>query len=226
MIKQLLTYRMYRTAKAQRISQGQPASSSQLSTLTPASQHGFTLIETLVALLLITVAIIAPMSLVTQSLLAAYYARDQITASNLAEEGIELIRSARDDAVLSTAEGNTVDLLGPILSACTTACYIDTTKQDNPPVIVPCASGGCPKLNVNSSLGLYGYSSGDGWSPSDFTRTITVQSIRTDANNNNSTEEIKVTSIVSWKTINFQTQGVTLSENMYNWVSPGAGAGG
>ena len=51
-------------------------------------KKGFTLIETLVAVSLLTVAIVAPMTLTARSLSAAYYARDQITAFHLAQEAI------------------------------------------------------------------------------------------------------------------------------------------
>src|SRR3989338_11299272 len=42
------------------------------------ASRGFTLIETMVAIALLTISIVAPMSLTTQSLASAYYARDQI----------------------------------------------------------------------------------------------------------------------------------------------------
>ena len=61
---------------------------------------GFTLIETLVAISLLSVSIVAPMALASQSLAAAYYARDQITAYHLAQEAIEAMRSIRDRQIL------------------------------------------------------------------------------------------------------------------------------
>src|SRR5665213_1019796 len=86
-------------------------------------QRGFTLVETLAAISLITIAIVAPMALTVQSLQAAYYARDQITASNLAQEGIEAIRSVRDGNILATAKGTATDLFQGIWPVCQTACY-------------------------------------------------------------------------------------------------------
>src|SRR3989338_949042 len=61
---------------------------------------GFTLIETLVAISLLTIAIIAPMALTAQSLATAYYARDQITAFYMAQEAIEGVRALRDGQIL------------------------------------------------------------------------------------------------------------------------------
>ena len=66
---------------------------------------GFTLLETLVAITLLTIAIVAPMSLTTQALGSAYYARDQITASYLAQEGLEAVRSVRDANIISNSLG-------------------------------------------------------------------------------------------------------------------------
>ena len=81
------------------------------------TQAGFTLIETLVAVSLLSVSIVAPMALTTQSLTAAYYARDQVTAFNLAQEGIEAIRAIRDGQILQisqNANATGIDLFGPI----------------------------------------------------------------------------------------------------------------
>src|SRR3989338_503600 len=72
---------------------------------------GFTLIETLVAISLLTVAIVVPMSLVTKSLSTAYYARDQVTAFHLAQEAIEIVRHVRDNNILMNAQGTPTDLL-------------------------------------------------------------------------------------------------------------------
>ena len=75
---------------------------------------GFTLIETLVAVSLLSVAIVAPMSLTTKSLAAAYYARDQIVAFHLAQEAVETVRHFRDNNILQTALGNPTDILAGI----------------------------------------------------------------------------------------------------------------
>src|SRR3954462_4723522 len=77
--------------------------------------RGFTLLETMVAVTLLAVAIVAPMSLTVQSLTSAYYARDEVTAFYLAQEGVESVRDFRDNNILFNSQGGTpVDLLNGI----------------------------------------------------------------------------------------------------------------
>jgi len=59
-------------------------------------QRGFTLIETMVALVLITVAMGPVFILATSSVNVASRIEHNIIASNLAQEGIEVIRNIRD----------------------------------------------------------------------------------------------------------------------------------
>jgi type II secretory pathway pseudopilin PulG len=56
----------------------------------------FTLIETLVAISILTIAITGPLAIIAQALRSSYFARDQITAYYLAQEAIEYIRNQRD----------------------------------------------------------------------------------------------------------------------------------
>ena len=62
---------------------------------------GFTLIETLIAITILTLAIAGPMVTASRSIVAAQTARDQLTASYLAQEGIEYVRAMRDNEYLT-----------------------------------------------------------------------------------------------------------------------------
>jgi prepilin-type N-terminal cleavage/methylation domain-containing protein len=63
--------------------------------------HGFTLIETLVAVTILTLAVVGPLLAASRGLVAATTAKDQLTASFLAQEGIEYVRLIRDDQYLA-----------------------------------------------------------------------------------------------------------------------------
>jgi len=64
---------------------------------------GFTLVETLVAISILLVAVVTPITLISQNITNANVAKDTLTASYLAQEGIELIRGMRDTHVLKGA---------------------------------------------------------------------------------------------------------------------------
>jgi prepilin-type N-terminal cleavage/methylation domain-containing protein len=63
--------------------------------------RGFTLIETLVAVTILTFAVVGPMVTASRAIVAVESARDHLTASYLAQEGVEYVRAARDDQFLS-----------------------------------------------------------------------------------------------------------------------------
>ena len=181
---------------------------------------GFTLVETLVAISILALAIVAPMTLTTQSLTSAYYARDQMTAFHLAQEAIESVRAARDENILS----NNADLLAGIPSG-GVPFVIDT--RDNKMTL--CDQGNpaqCPYLRTSenasaASFYAYGpvgtidiYSDQPGWESTRFRRTIAAEMI---SGSNN--DEMKVTVTVAWQTGAYQLRTVTMRENLYRWIT-------
>lgn len=183
--------------------------------------QGFTLIETLVAISLISIAIVTPMSLVSQSFSAAIHARDQVTAYNLAQEGIEAVRAIRDGNILANALQNAGrNLLQGIPTD--TPFTIDARFSDPLAAIDECTSGTCPNLQTDGTL--YGYASGDpGWTPTNFKRSLTATFAGPDTVNGGE-DIIRVSSTVSWSAKNGNTRTFTISENMYRWVADGSAA--
>ncbi|MDB5187703.1 MAG: hypothetical protein JWO50_223 [Candidatus Kaiserbacteria bacterium] len=176
------------------------------------SSSAFTLIETLVAVSILTISIVAPMVLASQSLQSAYYARDQVVAENLAQEAIEAVRSVRDGQVLliaKTADASGINLFGsiPIDQDFT----VDPTK--NIAGMMSVCSGPCAPLQTDGIL--YGYNSG--WASTQFVRTVHVVYVT------GTTDEVRVQVTVSWKTQNLPSRTFTISENMYRWISDGSG---
>ena len=183
---------------------------------------GFTLIETLVAVSLLSIAIVAPMSLTSQSLTTAYIARDQITAFNLAQEGLEAVRAARDGQILlisQSANNGGADLFGDI--PLDTDFTVDS-RETNPAVAMKeCTglwripSGACPPLQTDGTL--YGYDPDiTVWPATYFTRTLHAEYV------GGGQDEIRVSVTVSWPTASMQVRKFVIFENLYRWVNDGS----
>ena len=66
---------------------------------------GFTLVEAMVAVTVLTLAISGAFFTANSAIIAAEIASDQLTASYLAQEGVEYVRKMRDDAYLAAVAG-------------------------------------------------------------------------------------------------------------------------
>ena len=69
------------------------------------NMKGFTLIETMVAVTILTLAVAGPMMTANRAIVASQIARSELTASYLAQEGIEYIRAMRDNEYLAVHNG-------------------------------------------------------------------------------------------------------------------------
>ncbi|QQR64532.1 prepilin-type N-terminal cleavage/methylation domain-containing protein [Candidatus Kaiserbacteria bacterium] len=132
---------------------------------------GFTLVETLVAISILVVVIVGPMTIAQKGVQNAYFANNQVTAVFLAQEAIEGIRELRDEAALKAYQNGTLDtdtwltLLncnGPY------GCKFLRENTSNP--YIKCDVLDDCKLFVDSN-GVYSHTTG---SPSLFTRTVTI----------------------------------------------------
>ncbi len=175
-----------------------------------SSARGMTLIETMVAIVILTVAIVAPMSLTMQSLSASYYARDQVVAFNLAQEAIESVRAIRDGNILRIAFNNPSVTCSPTTLLCGipigTPFVIDTRNN----AITVC-SGQCSRLQTNGDL--YGYNAG--WSDTPYRRTVTVSYV------NGTQDEIRIEVVIAWDAGTSQERTITIYENLHRWVDDG-----
>lgn len=99
-------------------------------------KRGFTLIETMVAVLLLTVALSALLGLTASSLFAARYARNEITANYLMEEVADYVRNDRDTMSIQDTSATTGSDWTTFLAkyaVCTSAnggCFVEPS---NPP---------------------------------------------------------------------------------------------
>ncbi len=160
------------------------------------ARGGFTLIETMVAIFILSFAITAPMTLVAKSLQASFFARDQIIAFYLAGEAIEHVRNVRDTNTLS----NVSWLSG--LADCRGGAICDVDVQNS--TIVSC-SGVCDPLLYDNTLKFYNHITGES---SVFTREVRMGSINADE------ETVSVT--VSWRT-GLLSHSFNIKEHIFNW---------
>ncbi|MEN9852337.1 MAG: hypothetical protein RI996_280 [Candidatus Parcubacteria bacterium] len=69
-------------------------------------EDGFTLVETLIAVLILVTSVVTPLSIASQAIVYSATARDQIIASNLAQEAIDFVRNERDRSALNVTAAN------------------------------------------------------------------------------------------------------------------------
>ena len=95
-------------------------------------EKGFTIIEALVAIGILTVAISGGFAAVSHSLKKATFTKEQVTAFFLAQEGMEIVRDKRDTNSISGASwGAGLTSSGsPCLAP--NVCYVDATTYPNP----------------------------------------------------------------------------------------------
>ena len=176
-----------------------------------APAKGFTLIETLVAIAIVLLSIVGPLIVADRTLVAAQLSRYQLTASYLAQEGVEYVRAMRDDAYLaeyyapasSVAPGSTVSATAwnnfltstdaYSVAQCTAhTCTLDPT-QSMGSALTPCGSGtaaSCTPLYLAN--GLYTQQSTvTGAQETPYTRTVQV--LTTGAS-----YDVQVVSTVTW----------------------------
>lgn len=171
--------------------------------------RGFTLIETLVAILILVTAITGPLTLAYKGFAAATVARDQITAFYLAQDALEYIRFARDTNRLSggdwmTGVGGTASVVD--LSNCRSSnnCYFDAAGLF--PTTVQLCSGACPFMKFDPTAGTYQYTNGN---TTTYRRTVNI--ITVNAN------EVIASTTVTWQSVNGVNRSATLFEGLTNW---------
>lgn len=175
------------------------------------NKFGFTLVETLVAISLLLVAIIGPMSIAAQGLQASFFAREQATAVYLAQEAVESIQKLRDEDALGAVYGgdsNPWNWYDDIDLSCKdgTGCDYDIINE----TYVPCDTETACVLLFDLNLGAGNYYQYVNGNLSNFTRTIWLSE--------SPTNEVLVTVEVSWIATLFsgQTSSVVLQTRIFN----------
>ncbi|MES2006998.1 MAG: prepilin-type N-terminal cleavage/methylation domain-containing protein [Patescibacteria group bacterium] len=179
------------------------------------TQGGFTLIETLVAVMILASAIVGPLSIASRSLNNSIVAKDQISAFFLAQDAVEYTRFVRDSNRLKGADwldGSGGSSSGVDLTPCTTAdgCYFDSTMAVVGTADVPtvCTTV-CPVMYYDSTNSRFTYVT-SGNTATLFTRQVVLVEVVPDI-------EYKLTVTVSWSDLGSVTRRVVVYENIFKW---------
>ena len=169
-------------------------------------KSGFTLVEALVALSILIVGIISGFILVTKALYDVTIIQDRLTASFLAQEGVELVRQIRDSNYLKSLGGTSTDWDNNLK---TDGDYLISANIDTGTVILPLPFWQDKSLYYHPSSGVYNYDNSGGAVSTVFKRKINIKHL--------STDEIQVQAIMGWqsKGINFN---LVVEDHLFNWL--------
>src|SRR4030042_4662401 len=152
--------------------------------INPQSEQGFTLIEVLLAISVIVTTLVGLTTLLSLRISSLIPAKSKIIAVNLAQEGVEIVRTIRDNNWLLYREQIT-DPIDPHPELWLSGMAAGTYRvQYNGSGLLPASE--TSHLYKNSN-GFYQYSTG---TQTPFTRRIVIENV--------SADEIRVASEVSW----------------------------
>lgn len=118
-------------------------------------QSGFTLLETMVAILILVLTIGAIFTLTAGSIFSVRYARNQIVANYLLQESLEAIRNSRDSAAQDPGFNWATWLNGFGACASGDGCIVDPYLVQGTLTVSGC-TGTCPAVRYFPD-GLYAY---------------------------------------------------------------------
>ncbi len=162
----------------------------QLNNPTLNSSKGFTLIEALVALVILTTALGPALVLSSNLSATASIVKNNLIAANLAQEGVEVVRALRDT---NWFNGATFD------SGLADGIYRVEWNSDS-----LISLGSNPPLKLNN--GLYNYTTG---TDTIFKRIITLTKVNA--------AELKVVSDVTWTERGNRAKDVNVESHLFNW---------
>lgn len=199
---------------------------------TPQKNKGFTLIETMIAVFILTAALGGFFSLMASSLFSARYARNEITANYLLQEAVDYVRNNRDTVAFQGAilpSGGWVNFLnnygygngsGSNFCFSQNGCYFEPARAVTEPSVEISACNEtstfgtikCPVFTYDSTAShndYYTYDTSAG-TPSKFKRKVfmSVPSSRPDE------LDIKVT--LEWQNGGL-TRSKSLTASLLNW---------
>jgi len=185
-------------------------------TRTPKSLvSGFTILESIVAIMILSLSISGAFSAVQQSLSQSIIAKDEVKAFYLAQEAVEIIRNKRDTNQLPILDGGSGNWLDGISALASDPCYfgktcrVDATGPND--VFFYACSGSwnsCEVLRQDETTFIYSY---DGNDPTtNFKREIQIESI--------SANEITITVRITWTKGSLPSREFKVKTSLFNWI--------
>lgn len=173
---------------------------------------GFTVLESIVAIFVLSVAISGAFTAVQTSLSQSTISKDEVKAFYLAQEAVEIIRNKRDANQLSRISGVSTSWLSGFAENSGDPCYfgkVCRVESSLPTTFVTCGNSWdtCPNLRQDSSSYLIGYNGA--WGLTNFKREIMMGAP--------SADEIAVVVRVIW-TKGARTYEFKAKTHMFNWV--------
>lgn len=175
---------------------------------------GFTLVEALVALSVFTISLLIMIWLSADNIINLNYAKNKLTATYLAVDGIEYMRNRRDSCIFFTTDCSTwTGYKTKIFEKCKDqSCYFDSSldyTSDDFSTILVCENNICNNFRTDGD-GIYNYDNGN---LSRFKRDVSVEEIE------EYPDQIKIISTVYWTTYN-NTHSVSFTDYLRNWAEP------
>jgi prepilin-type N-terminal cleavage/methylation domain-containing protein len=182
--------------------------------------QGFTLIETMVAIAIISITLVTPFVAIEDALTASNLSRDELIGSMLSQEAVEYVREVRDNNYLATYNHiSTPTWLagfdGSTGTNCIThECTVDSTPLTPTPIVECLGVGNCPVLYLSTPTSAptypYFYNQALNGSPTRFTRSIRLVTI--------SNTEVEVIATTSWST-DHRASSAVIHDYLDNWLS-------
>jgi len=161
------------------------------------TQSGYSLVEVLVAISILLLATVGPMTIAARSLQFAEFSSQQNTAYFLAQEGIEAVFKVREEAgiaaLASDPFGDPWQWLGSEFSDCEDAngCGLDWRNENDFVQIPNCGSNGTGcQIYYDDTASRARYSHDNGGEPTPYTRTVYLQDAGTNL--------VRARSVVRW----------------------------
>jgi len=178
----------------------------------PFFSAGFTLIETLTALTILSLSIVGLLVVTSQGIANANLAKNKLIATHLSAESVEILRNMRDSrgwAEFITAT-NDCDV-----SQNLNGCIIDSSSiisSSDKWMIDGCSELDCVDRPIYFDPSVVGgfYTHIPSGEKTPFFRVVKTQSMQANG------DEIKITSQVWWYQGSVR-KSVTLGENLFNW---------